>query len=397
MAEPPPEATGPRFSRILGFLVAMFVAAFGYTAYDMVAMPGSSRPSGACARAPDVQREASLKRHVNALARGACVAPTLADDPFGDCREGGILAAPYPRDLTHPDKLEAAAAYIEGQLTAMGIASSRQAVRVGDLVSSNVVATLGKPGAPLVVLGAHYDSHVTSATPGANDNASGVAALLELARVLQEGGAPGLLAAREVQVVFYTNEEPPYFNRRGRKQMGSEVHASSLEDAQRDVRLMLSLETLGNIWDHCDPEVEKRARQRFLSDAQRWVYSSSPDFVAFVGSDGSRDALRSLIGAFRERASVPSEGIALPEGMTYGAVSYSDHRSYADQGFPALMVTDTAFLRDVDPEGHNAYHDGEQVRAELRVSDTVDRLHLDTLAWLVRDLATALDADQSGA
>ena len=179
--------------------------------------------------------------------------------------------------------------------------------------------------------------------------------------------------------------------------MGSEVHASSLMDAQRDVRLMLSLETLGNIPDHCDPEVEKRARQRFLNDAQRWVYSSSPDFVAFVGSDSSRDALRSLIGAFRDAAAVPSEGIALPESMTYGAVSFSDHRSYADQGFPALMVTDTAFLRDVDPEGHNAYHEGEQVRGDLRVSDTVERLHLDTLAWLVRDLATALDADQSGA
>ena len=258
------------------------------------------------------------------------------------------------RDVTHPKQLAAAEAYLTEQLKAVGYAPTRQPYAVGAVVVANVMAELKGSARPdeIVVVGAHYDCVET--TPGADDNASGTAALIELARRLK-----GQRLARTVRFVGFVNEEPPYFKT---EQMGSLVNARAAARAKENVTAMISLEMLG----YYDP----RAGAQKYPPPMGSFYPDTADFVAFVGSFEARPLVQRAVGTFRANAQFPSEAIAAPALIE--GVDFSDHWSFWQAGYPnAIMVTDTAFFRNAH------YHEG---------TDTPDRLDYDRMSRVTEGL-----------
>ena len=256
----------------------------------------------------------------------------------------------YPRNHRRIDQLGASADYIEAQMKAAGAVVVRQEVRVDGVAYHNVIARFGPKEGALLVLGAHYDS--AGATPGADDNASGVAGLLELARLL--ASAP---QARPIELVAYTLEEPPHFRS---KNMGSVWHARQLAAAGREVRLMLSLEMIGYFSD-------APGSQRYSIPAMTYLYGDRGDFIALVGQYADFGATRKAKSLMAGASDLPVYSINAPRSMQ--GIDYSDHRSYWAQGYPALMVTDTAFLRNAN------YH---------KAGDTHDKLDYARMAKVVQ-------------
>jgi Zn-dependent M28 family amino/carboxypeptidase len=177
----------------------------------------------------------------------------------------------------------------------------------------------------LLVIGAHYDS--ARGSPGANDNGTGVVALIELARRLRDAKPK-----HTITFVFFVNEEPPYF---ATEKMGSRVWANAARQRGANIIGALSLETMGFFAD--SPHSQ---RYPFPMDA---FYPDQGNFLAFVGNVDSRALIRESIGYFRAAATMPSEGAALPD-RTLG-IDWSDHASFWRHGWPGLMITDTAPFR----------------------------------------------------
>jgi len=333
-------------SRARGRLVLIFAAALalfvGFAVWFMTAMPGERhrgplQPLGV----EDLSLLANLKAHV-------------------------LAVASEEHNVGHPEALERTARYIEATLSGLGYAVSRQefeteAVKVRNLEVRRIGPGAGKPR--LVVIGAHYDS--AQGAVGADDNGSGVAALLELARLLKAVQPDEGL---ELRLVFYVNEELPWF---GTEKMGSLVHASGLAREEREVVAMLSLETIG--W-YSDVPGSQRYPFPF-----NLLYPSTGDFIGFVANPRSRSLLHRIIGSFRRHAAFPSEGAVGLESIP--GISWSDQWAYWKFGWPAVMVTDTAPFR------YPHYH---------TLRDTPDKLDYDGLArvvkgleGVVRELATA--------
>lgn len=254
----------------------------------------------------------------------------------------------YPRSFEQFDNLEASARYIEEQLKASGATVTVQQVKVQEATYRNIIARFGPKQGALMVVGAHYDSagnphHAGAApgyspashTPGADDNASGVAGLLELARLL--GRSP---QTRPVELVAYTLEEPPHFRSNN---MGSVWHARALAAAGREVRLMLSIEMIGYFSD-------RPGSQKYPLPGMKYLYSERGDFIALVGKFSDFGLTRSAKAAMAGATDLPVHSINGPRLIQ--GIDFSDHRSYWTQGYPALMVTDTAFLRN--PHYHKA-------------------------------------------
>ncbi len=261
------------------------------------------------------------------------------------------------RDVAeHPKALARAADYVEAQLKALGYEVKRQPFAVGKRSVHNLEAALPGEGPELVVVGAHYDTVPT--TPGADDNASGTAAMIEIARALK-----GKKLKRSLRFVAFVNEEPPYFKT---DLMGSVVYAKGLKAAGAKVKGMLSLETLG----YYDTRPDTQSYPPGLSA----FYPSTGDFVAIVGTGESRALVHRLVSSFRASARFPSESIAAP-GFVQG-VDYSDHWSFAREGYPAVMVTDTAFMRNAH------YHEP---------SDRAETLDYGRLARVTEGLAAAIE------
>jgi Zn-dependent M28 family amino/carboxypeptidase len=253
----------------------------------------------------------------------------------------------YPRSYDQPERIEAAAHYIESELAKIGISTESQAVAVDGMNYRNVIARFGPREGSLLVIGAHYDSHAdvggavseqtyspATHTPGADDNASGVAALLELARLL--AAAP---PSRPIELVAYTLEEPPYF-RSG--DMGSARHARALRAGGRDVELMLSLETIGHYDDAPDS-------QNYPVPGMSLLYGDRADFIAVVGRFGDFAVTRRVKATLLGATDLSVRSINAPALLP--GIDFSDHLSYWREGFPALMITDTAFLRSTHYHG----------------------------------------------
>ena len=258
--------------------------------------------------------------------------------PLGDagCELAGRLeqhvraVASEPHNMAHYAALLAAAEYIEQQLRIFGYEPVSHAYTADGLTVRNIevmIATGVADDAETIVIGAHYDAPDDS--PGANDNGTGVAALLEIARALS-----GTWQVRQrLRLVFFVNEEQPY----GKTPlMGSWRYAKSLAETGEKVAGMIALETLGYFSD-------EPGSQNFPAPFGL-VYSNVGNFVAFVGLPGSRAFLRRAIGAFRDHASFSSIGGVAP-GFLEG-IDLSDHWAFHQFGFPALMVTDTAPFRN---------------------------------------------------
>jgi hypothetical protein len=297
---------------------------------------------------------------------------------------GGPLAPPTPRESTlterlardveglageigernvlHYDELSAAADYIDNAMEAAGYEVHRQRYEMDGRPYDNleVEQTGSTLAEEIVIVGAHYDT--VPDAPGANDNASGVAALLALAEHFATRQT-----SRTLRFVAFTNEEAPYAHT---ARMGSVVYVKRSKERGERIAAMISLETMGYFTDEPNS-------QRYPS-VLRWIYPDTGNFIAFVGNLASRGVLKRALREFRRHASIPSEGGALPEGLP--GVGWSDHWSFWQAGYRAIMVTDTALYR------YPAYH------AEEDIPDQVD---FERLARVVAGLEPVV-ADLAG-
>lgn len=227
-------------------------------------------------------------------------------------------------------KLCLAADFIETKLVSFGCIAERQSFLYRNNTYYNVwteVKGTGVPGEDIIVIGAHYDSAV--GTPGADDNASGVAGLLELARLT--AGNP---LKRTVRFVAFTLEEPPAFMT---SCMGSYEYAKRLRDEGVKVDGMISLEMLGYF---CSNE----GCQLYPASLFSLFYPKEGDFISFVGNLSSRAFTHKVCNAFKEVSSFPVESLNAPAFIP--GVDFSDHRNFWKFGYPAFMITDTAFYRN---------------------------------------------------
>jgi hypothetical protein len=240
----------------------------------------------------------------------------------------GTLGA---RSTETPDALEASARYVEQQLERAGWRTVRQPVEDG-AGSFNVVAEREPQAAlPPLVIGAHYDT--VAGSPGADDNASGVAVLLEIGRLLPPSDA------RQVRLIAFTNEEDPL---RGTRPKGSFFAAAESRARGEALIGMIALESLGFFSD-------EPGSQRYPSRAQ--LLSAVGDYWVMLGDLDSRSLLHRTISAFRATSTVAAEGAVVWPRLSKDT-RRSDHASYWDHGYPALLITDTAEFRN--PNYHRA-------------------------------------------
>lgn len=239
----------------------------------------------------------------------------------------------FPRDAAHPANLDRAAAYIRGEFEHAGGQVSEQTYQVSGQTYRNVLAQFGPTTAQRVVVGAHYDA--AGPIAAADDNASGVAGLIEIAYLL--GRAP--LATR-VDLAAYTLEEMPFFRS---ETMGSAIHAASLKAQAVPVKAMLALEMIGYF---SDAEDSQRFPLPFLS----WLYPTRGNFIAVVGRLDQGLLVRRVKQAMLDASALPVYSMNAPRSLP--GVDWSDHRSFWEAGYPAVMITDTAFYRN--PNYHDA-------------------------------------------
>ena len=250
------------------------------------------------------------------------------------------------RNVFRPGALAAAADYIAGQWQGFGYRVGRQEFRVQGVRCANLeVERPGRGPAGILLIGAHYNS--VRGCPAANDNGSGVAALLELARRFAE-----VEPACTVRFVAFANEEPPFFMT---GQQGSIVYARAARQRGDDIRLMASLETMGYF--------SAAAGSQRYPPLFRHFHPDRGNFLALVSDFRSRSAMLRLAAAFRAASDFPLEHTATFRWIP--GVAWSDHRSFWRAGYPAVMVTDTAFYR------YRYYH---------TAADTPDKLTYDAFA-----------------
>ncbi|MCP4577722.1 MAG: M28 family peptidase [Deltaproteobacteria bacterium] len=266
------------------------------------------------------------------------------------------------RNVWHPDQLAAGADYIEKVLTGFGYGVMTQEFECKGISVRNLEAE--RPGdstrEEIVLIGAHYDSVMGS--PGANDNASGVSALLEIARLLANKKP-----SRTVRFVAFVNEEPPFFQT---DHMGSRVYALRSRKRGEKISAMISLETIGYYSD--DPKSQK------YPFPFSYFYPKTGNFIGFVGNMSSRKLVCQVIASFRRHTDFPSQGAAAPGWIT--GIGWSDHWSFWQEGYPAVMITDTALFR------YQHYHGRK---------DTPDKINYDCMARVVSGLARVI-ADLAG-
>lgn len=263
------------------------------------------------------------------------------------------------RNIYSPDTikaLHAAEAYIQQTFESAGYEVTRQEYTVEGVRSANLEVTIPGHKHPkeIILIGAHYDSVMGS--PGANDNASGVAALLELARLFRQ-----TTPARTIRLVAFVNEEPPLFYT---EQQGSMVYSKMARRRGDNIRLMMSLETIGYYRD--EPKSQHYPPPLSL------FYPDTANFVALVTNLRSRSIMHKFAHAFRKVSTFPLEHLATFSFIM--GVDWSDHRSFWKRGYPALMVTDTAFYR------YPYYHSAQ---------DTADKVMYGKLAELTESLYAA--------
>jgi hypothetical protein len=256
------------------------------------------------------------------------------------------------RQYRNPKSLNQAADYIKaafGKLDASRVIE--QTFKADGQAYRNIIFSLGNADAPRIVVGAHYD--VCGEIPGADDNASAVAGLLETARLLHQFGSS---QKYRVDLVAYPNEEPPYF---ATEHMGSAVHAKSLHDAKVPVRAMLCYEMIGYFRD-------EPGSQHFPNEQLAARYPNTGNFIIVVGRTGQEAFTEQVQKLMKTKTDLDVQRINLPTEM--GLAGLSDHRNYWQYGYEALMINDTAFLRNPN------YH---------KPSDTIDTLDFKRMSEVV--------------
>jgi hypothetical protein len=261
------------------------------------------------------------------------------------------------RNMWHYPQLNAAADFIENSFLRAGLRPRRDTYEIRGQACHNIETEISGVSPEIILIGAHYDS--VSGSPGANDNGSGVAAMLALARRFA-----GKTGKHTLRFVAFVNEEPPYFLS---DEMGSFIYAGRCKARGDKIPVMISLETIGYFSDAPNS-------QSYPSAGLGIFYPKVGNFIGFVGNVRSRSLLRRVIAAFRKYAKIPSEGAALPSFIP--GVSWSDQRSFWRHGYPGIMVTDTAPFR------YPYYHSAD---------DTPDKLDYDRFALVVSAMEKVIE------
>ena len=233
------------------------------------------------------------------------------------------------RHVENPGSLQKAADYIEAEFSRAGLRPQRQ---VYDQDYRNIVAEIRGNDSPdeIILIGAHYDTVWLS--PGADDNASGVAVLLELARMLASHRFE-----KSLRFVAFTNEEQPFAETVA---MGSRVYAGRSRQQGENIIAMYSLEMLGFYTD-------EPGSQRYPLPFLGWFYPDTASFIAFVANIPSGLLLGRSLRALRQHSDFPVQGLMVPERLVPD-IRRSDHASFWDAGYAALMITDTANYRNIN-------------------------------------------------
>lgn len=258
----------------------------------------------------------------------------------------------FPRDYLHTDNLDHAAHYVSRAFQQVGAHVSEQPYSIDGREYRNIIARFGPPHGPVVVVGAHYDAY--SELPGADDNASGAAGLLEAARLLASH-----THETPVELVAYSTEEPPFFRS---PDMGSAIHASSLRKSNRRIIAMIGLEMIG-----------------YFSEVQpapfavlRLLYPATGDFIVVAGRWADRSLIKEVKKSMRGASALDVRSYCGPTDL---GSDLSDHRNYWGDRSHAVMVTDTAFIRN--PNYHSK-------------TDTPDTLDYSRMASVVDGVVNAV-------
>ena len=319
----------PSAGRLIALLVVL-AAAMSMAWWIMIRMPGKSFAGAPPSLPPDeLALQAELVAHVKKLA--------------GEIGE---------RNVQRYDALVAASDYVAQSFTDAGLRPRRDGYELQGKLCENIEVEIPGARPEIFIVGAHYDSVFGS--PGANDNGSGVAALLALAR--RFAGKQNALILR---FVAFTNEEPFHFQS---PEMGSWVYASRCKARGDRIGGMISLETVGYF-------SEEAGSQNYPMTGLRAIYPRTGNFIAFVGDVSSRALVREAIGSFRRHGALPSEGAALPAKVP--GVGWSDQWAFWAHGYRGIMITDTAPFR------YPHYH---------ARSDTPDKINYASMTRLVAAL-----------
>jgi hypothetical protein len=259
--------------------------------------------------------------------------------------------------FNHPKMLEAVT-YLEKELASAGLPAKRHTFNSQALPCHNLESVIKGTVNPeqIIIIGAHYDS--LNGCPGANDNASGVAATLVLAQLLA-----GKKLGKTVRFVLFANEEAPFHRT---LEMGSWLYAKNCKGRNERIIGMINLETIGYY-------IGEEGSQQYPFPLSLF-YPSTGNFIAFVGNRDSAALVKQVVGGFRKHAKFPSEGAALHS--SFKRIGDSDHWSFWKEGFPALMVTDTAPFR------YPHYHTPK---------DTVDKLDFEAMARITVGLSRTIE------
>jgi len=255
------------------------------------------------------------------------------------------------RHLWKEHSLSRTADYIESAFQVSGYAVQRQTYSCYGKGVSNLIAEKPGPDDRAVVIGAHYDT--VPGTPGADDNASAVAGMLELARLHKES-----LNKKHLIFVAFVNEEPPFF---GYHNMGSMVYAQHLKDQKVQVEVMISLEMIGYF---CREPI-----QQYPLPGMQFFYPKTADFIGVVGDFHSSRYVSFLKKGIRKHSAMDARSLIAPQYV--GGINLSDNSSFWHHGYRAVMITDTSFFRNKN------YH---------QETDTIDTLNFDAMAEVLKGL-----------
>ena len=261
------------------------------------------------------------------------------------------------RNMWHYEQLNAAVDFIEGSFSRAGLRTRRDSYQMQGQGCHNLEAEVSGSRPEIIVIGAHYDS--VGGSPGANDNGTGMAATIALARRFA-----GTKPKHTLRFVAFVNEEPPYFLS---GEMGSLVYARRCNERGDKISAMISLETIGYFSD-------AQNSQSYPSRGLGMFYPKVGNFIGFVSNVRSRSLLRRVIALFRKHAKIPSEGAAFPWFVP--GVSWSDQWSFWKYGYPAIMVTDTAPFR------YPYYHSS---------NDTPDKIDYDRFTLVVSGMEKVIE------
>jgi len=238
------------------------------------------------------------------------------------------------RNYSYYANLQRTADYITGSFEELGYEVEAIPYSIEDKVFNNIVANLrGRDSSKAtVIIGAHYDSCFN---PGADDNASGIAVLLELARLLRDKDLES-----SIRFIAFVNEEPPFFRT---EEMGSHIYVEALKDKADEIKAAIIFESVG----YYSQEIFSQRYLPFMGP----FYPNRANFIGIVGNLKSRRLVGKLYSGFRSSSDFPVEKVSLPSFIP--AVDFSDHRSFWEAGIPAVMITDTAFLRNSSYHSQN--------------------------------------------